>query len=124
MAKIMGVKQVIALASSKEKLDLVESLGADVAINYSERTWADRVRQATGGKGADIVLEAASGEVGAESFKLIAPFGRVIFSGPGISTTHSLRRKSSNWSIRTNRSLALIFQPCDWNRSLNVSRAT
>jgi NADPH:quinone reductase len=81
LAKIMGVKQVIALASSKEKLDLVKSLGADVPINYSERTWADQVRQATSGKGVDVVLEAASGEVGAESFKLIAPFGRVIFFG-------------------------------------------
>ena len=81
LAKIMGVKQVIALASSKEKLDLVKSLGANVAINYSERTWADQVRAATGGKGTDVVLEAASGEVGAESFKLIAPFGRVVFFG-------------------------------------------
>lgn len=81
LAKIMGVKQVIALASSKEKLDLLKSLGADVPINYSERAWADQVRQATGGKGVDIVLEAASGEVGAESFRLIAPFGRVVFFG-------------------------------------------
>lgn len=96
LAKIMGVKQIIALASSNAKLDLVKSLGADVPINYSERTWADQVREATGGKGADVVLEAASGEVGAESFKLIAPFGRVIFFGPGISTTRSRLRKSSN----------------------------
>ena len=29
----------------------------------------------------DIVFEAASGEVGSESFKLLAPFGRVVFFG-------------------------------------------
>jgi NADPH2:quinone reductase len=81
LLKIMGVKKVIALASSKEKLDLVKSLGADLTFNYSEPGWADGVRAATSGKGVDVVLEAASGEVGRESFKLIAPFGRMIVFG-------------------------------------------
>lgn len=81
LAKIMGAKQVIALASSKEKLDLAKSLGADAVIDYSEKSWPTQVREVTGGKGADIVLEAASGEVGAESFKLVAPFGRVVLFG-------------------------------------------
>ncbi len=75
LAKIIGVKRVIALASAREKLDLVKSLGADVAINYSDKSWPDQVRDATDGKGVEVVLEAASGEVGDESFKLIAPFG-------------------------------------------------
>jgi NADPH2:quinone reductase len=81
LAKIIGVRQVIALASAKEKLDLVKTLGADVAINYSEDNWPDQVREATGGRGVDVVLEQASGKVGEESFKLIAPFGRVVFFG-------------------------------------------
>ncbi len=81
LAKLMGVKKVIALASSKGKIDLITSLGADVGINYSDRNWGDQVREASGGKGVDIVLEAASGEVGEESFKLIAPFGRIVVFG-------------------------------------------
>jgi NADPH2:quinone reductase len=59
----------------------VKSLGADVAINYRDNSWPDQVREATGGKWVDVVLEAASGQVGDESFKLIAPFGRVVFFG-------------------------------------------
>jgi len=81
LAKILGVKKVIALASSTEKTDLVTSLGVDVAINYSHANWADQVREATDGKGVDVVLEAASGDVGAESFKLAAPFGRIVMFG-------------------------------------------
>ncbi|HWO39455.1 MAG TPA: zinc-binding dehydrogenase [Candidatus Acidoferrum sp.] len=81
LLKIMGVKRVIALASSKEKLELVKSLGADLTFNYSEPDWADRVRAATDGSGVDVVLEAASEEVGEASFKLIAPFGRMIVFG-------------------------------------------
>ena len=54
LAKIIGVKRVIALASAREKLDLVKSLGADVAINYSDKSWPDQVRDATDGKGVDV----------------------------------------------------------------------
>lgn len=55
--------------------------GADTVIDYSEKTWPNQVREATDGKGVVIVLEAASGQVGSESFKLAAPFGRVVFFG-------------------------------------------
>ena len=81
LARIMGAKQVIALASSKKKRELVKSLGADAVIDYSDKTWPNQVREVTGGRGVDIVLEAASGEAGTESFKLVAPFGRVVFFG-------------------------------------------
>ena len=81
LAKAMGVKKVIALASSKEKLDLVKGLGADFALNYTERNWVAEVEQATGDRGVDVVLEANSGEIGDKSFQLMAPFGRAVIYG-------------------------------------------
>ena len=81
LAKLMGIKRVIALASSRRKLQLVKSLGADVAIDYSATDWPERVREATNGKGVDIILEMASGEIGDASFNLLAPFGRAVFFG-------------------------------------------
>jgi NADPH:quinone reductase len=81
LAKSMGVKNVIALASSKEKLDLVKSLGADFPINYTEQNWVAQVEQATRGRGVEVVLEANSGEIGDKSFKLMAPFGRAVIYG-------------------------------------------
>ena len=81
LSKILGVKRVIALASTEEKLALVKQLGADVAISYANGDWADQVREVTGGQGADVVLECVSGAVGEQSFKLIAPFGRVVVFG-------------------------------------------
>jgi NADPH2:quinone reductase len=80
LAKLMDAR-VIALAGSKEKIELVAGLGADIAINYGEPDWIEKVLTATEGDGADVVLEAASGRVGAESFKLLAPFGRMIMFG-------------------------------------------
>jgi NADPH2:quinone reductase len=81
LSKAMGVKQVIALASSGVKLELVTALGADVTINYTEPAWAAEALAATGGKGADVVLESTSGEIADETFKLIAPFGRIVLYG-------------------------------------------
>ncbi|HKO90906.1 MAG TPA: NADPH:quinone oxidoreductase family protein [Polyangiaceae bacterium] len=81
LAKLMGVKRVIALASSEEKLTVVRALGADVAINYAERDWPLKLEEATFGNGVDVVLEMSSGEVQAECLKRLAPFGRVVFFG-------------------------------------------
>lgn len=104
IAKLMGVGRIIGLASSKEKTDLIQTLGADVAINYNDQDWTAQVREATAGKGVDVVLEAASGDVGAESFKLIAPFGRiVVFGAKNIHDTIS--SEGLQQLIRSNQSL-------------------
>ncbi len=81
LSKRMGAKRVIALASTRDKLALVKNLGADVTINYSERGWTDQVLAATDGRGADVILESVSGAIADEAFKLLAPFGRIVFFG-------------------------------------------
>jgi NADPH2:quinone reductase len=81
LAKIIGVQKVIAVVGSQDKVRFVESLGADVVIDTSRGDWADRVRAATDGRGVDVVLEAAAGEFGKHSFRLLAPFGRMVVFG-------------------------------------------
>ena len=56
-AKLAGAR-VIATSSSDEKLARARELGADVGINYrTTPEWDVAVRDATGGRGADIVVE-------------------------------------------------------------------
>lgn len=81
LAKLLGVRKVIALVGSKQKIELVKELGADVAIDYSQKDWTEQVLKATDGIGADVVLEAAAGEIGEASFQLAAPFGRIVLFG-------------------------------------------
>lgn len=81
LAKHFGLHKVVALAGSKEKCDLVRQLGADVAIDYSQRGWTDQVKEVTEGRGVDVLLEAAAGDVGRESVRLVAPFGRIVLFG-------------------------------------------
>jgi NADPH:quinone reductase-like Zn-dependent oxidoreductase len=56
-AKMMGAS-VIVTSSSDEKLERARSLGADHVINYKRHeNWGQRVRDLTGGRGADHVIE-------------------------------------------------------------------
>ena len=58
-ARLAGAR-VIVLSSSDEKLARARQLGADVGINYrTTPAWEGPVREATGGRGVDIVVETA-----------------------------------------------------------------
>ncbi len=81
LAKILGAEQVIATASTQEKLDLARSLGADTGVNYTDPDWPQQVKRASGGTGVDIVLDAVGGDIFRRSFECLAPFGHVINYG-------------------------------------------
>ncbi|HKF91638.1 MAG TPA: PPOX class F420-dependent oxidoreductase [Acidimicrobiia bacterium] len=73
--------RVIAAARGRHKLGIVRTLGADVVVDYSEPDWAERVREATGGTGPDVVFDGAGGELGRAAFEITARGGR--FSAHG-----------------------------------------
>lgn len=81
LAKLMGAGTVVGTASNASKLDLVRRLGADATINYTEANWVEQVKNATGGQGADIILEMVGGEVAERSLQCLAPFGRMVVFG-------------------------------------------
>ncbi len=81
MAKLMGASPVIATASTQEKLNLASELGADVLVNYTEEDWPDRVREATGGAGADVILEMVGGDFIQKNLECLAAFGRMVVYG-------------------------------------------
>lgn len=80
LLKSMGAK-VVATASTPEKRELARSLGAAVCVDYGRPGWVDEVKAATGGEGAQVVLEMVGGEVGRQSFGCLAPFGRMVVFG-------------------------------------------
>ncbi|MGG1679095.1 zinc-binding alcohol dehydrogenase family protein [Neobacillus sp. NRS-1170] len=81
LAKIMGAGKVIATASSKEKLDLAFSLGADVGINYTGENWHKQVLAATDGKGVDVALEMVGGDIFKNTLKCMAVNSRLVIYG-------------------------------------------
>ncbi|ADD41375.1 quinone oxidoreductase family protein [Stackebrandtia nassauensis] len=81
LARHFGAGRVIAVASTPEKRELALKLGADVAIDADPDTYVDRVLAATGGAGADVVLDANAGPILAAAVEVLAPFGRVYSYG-------------------------------------------
>src|SRR6202042_3268823 len=60
LGKLMGAR-VIACASSADKLALATQHGADATINYASEDLRDALRQATGGKGPDVIYDPVGG---------------------------------------------------------------
>lgn len=81
LAKLMGAGKVIATASSKEKLKLASTLGADVCLNYMEEDWDEKLMEHTGGKGVDVILEMVGGEIFTKSLQCLNTFGRLVIYG-------------------------------------------
>ena len=77
IGKLLGA-QVIATASSAEKLDLIKAHGADHAINYREQNFRDAVLDITSGRGVDAVYDPVGGDVFMQSLRCMAPEGRIM----------------------------------------------
>ncbi|MEV7964637.1 zinc-binding dehydrogenase [Sphaerisporangium sp. NPDC088356] len=80
LARAAGAR-VAAAARGERKLDFARELGAEIAVDYTEPGWAERVRDATGGAGPDVVFDGAGGEAGLAAFEITASGGR--FSAHG-----------------------------------------
>jgi NADPH2:quinone reductase len=81
LAKLFGASIVIATASTPEKRSLAIEMGADEAVDYTQEGWEKEVLQLTGGKGVDVALEMAGGDVFRKTLSCMAPFGRLVIYG-------------------------------------------
>jgi NADPH:quinone reductase len=80
IGKAMGAR-VIAAASSDEKLEVCKQHGADEVINYSTEDFRDRIKQLTGGKGVEVVLDPVGGDYSEPALRCMAWGGRFLVIG-------------------------------------------
>lgn len=93
VAKEMGAAQVIALDKFDDRLKLAAAFGADHIISLKEyptpQARVERVRELTGGRGADVVVElVGSPEVVSEGLAMLRHGGRYLLIGnvsPGLT---------------------------------------
>ncbi len=72
---------VIAAASSADKLELAERHGATHLINYRTESLKDRVRDITGGRGADVIFDPVGGRLFDDCLRSVAWRGRILVVG-------------------------------------------
>ncbi|ETP70779.1 quinone oxidoreductase [Planococcus glaciei] len=113
LARLFGAGKIIGTVGSDEKKEAAKGFGADHVINYVSSDFVDEVKQLTGGKGADVILDTVAGENFEKSMNCLAPFGRIVSFGhgntgsvPGTLTTadlHSSCRSVLGYSTGTYR---------------------
>lgn len=82
LARLAGARHVIVSEITPSRLEQSRKHGADTAINPREKDLREVILQATGGRGADVVIvAAASPEAQAQGIELAARRGRINFFG-------------------------------------------
>jgi putative PIG3 family NAD(P)H quinone oxidoreductase len=79
LAKALGAGPIFATAGSPEKCRACEALGATRAIDYRREDFVAVVRDATGGRGVDVILDMVAGSYVPRNLELLADDGRLVF---------------------------------------------
>ena len=80
LARALGAR-VFATAGSAEKCAACEALGAERAFNYRETDFVAAVKEATGGRGVDVVLDIVGGDYLQRNIESLAMDGRLVLIG-------------------------------------------
>ncbi len=80
IGKLCGAR-VFVTSSSDEKLRRAKALGADEGVNYAQADWTKAVREWTGKRGVDVVLDTVGAPTWAGSLRSLAGGGRLVTCG-------------------------------------------
>ncbi len=73
--------RVLVTAGSDEKLERCRQLGADELVNYRAGSWADRVKDLTGGQGVNLILDFIGADYAEANINSLTLNGRLVLIG-------------------------------------------
>ena len=80
IAKAVGARTIVT-SSSDEKLERARELGAEATVNHASGDVTATVREATGGHGADVIVEHVGEDTWKTSLQVAAPAARIAVCG-------------------------------------------
>jgi NADPH:quinone reductase-like Zn-dependent oxidoreductase len=95
-AKVAGAT-VFVTSSDDAKLARAEELGADALINYATHDWRARVKDLTGGRGVDVVVETVGAATWQGSLDAVRRGGRLVICGATTGTQAETNVRSIYW---------------------------
>ena len=110
-AKSLGAR-VVATAGSEPKLRHCLAHGAEVALDYHD-DWVDGVREATGGRGADVILDIMGAKYLEANVKALAKRGRMVVIGLQGGTKGTLNLGLLLQKMGTITATSLRFRPVE-----------
>ena len=81
IAKLKGAGLVIGSSTNGARRARLREFGADLAIDSGDPAWAEAVRDATGGKGVDLIIDQVSASVANQNMTAAAIKGRIVNVG-------------------------------------------
>ena len=90
LAKLRGA--VVIGTASATKLDAIRDLGVDHGIDHRQQNVREEIRRITKQRGADVILDPIGGRHVADSYRLLAPLGRLVIYGASSLATGERRR--------------------------------
>jgi NADPH2:quinone reductase len=111
---------VIGVVGGREKARTAGTLGCDLVIDRHTQDIVSVVKDATGGRGADVVYDPVGGEAFAKSVKCIAFEGRIVVVGfaggtvPNAAMNHALVKNYSilglHWGLYNTKDRAAVLR--------------
>ncbi len=97
-ARLKGASRIIAVDTREESFELARQLGADITIDASKENAAERILALTGGKGADVVIEATGYQAALDTAThAVRIRGRLIVFGYHQHGTRTIDMQTWNW---------------------------
>ena len=81
VASVMGATPIVGTAGTTEKLAAAKQLGLDVAVDYRNEDFVAAVKAATGGRGADVLVDFIAASYLDRNVQALATCGRMIVIG-------------------------------------------
>jgi NADPH:quinone reductase len=101
IAKAAGAR-VVATAGGTEKVGVCKQLGAELTVDYREENFVDVVKEATYGRGADVIFDPVGGDIFDGSRRCVAFEGRIVvigFAGGRIAEAPTNHVLVKNYSV-------------------------
>ncbi|WP_207482915.1 zinc-binding dehydrogenase [Arenibaculum pallidiluteum] len=99
IARLMGAGLVVGSSTNPDRRARLAEFGADLVVDSRDPGWPERVLQATGGRGLDLIVDQISGGVANANMKASAVRGRIVnvgrlggFTGEFDFDLHALKR--------------------------------
>ncbi len=81
IAKHMGASLVMGTSTNDSRRARLEEFGCELALDTRDPKWPDKVKEATGGKGVDLIVDQVSAGVANHNMQAAAILGRIVNVG-------------------------------------------
>ena len=81
IGKLMGASLVIGTSTNADRRARLHEFGCDLALNSADPSWPDQVKNATGGKGVDLIVDLVSAPVANQNLEAASILGRIVNVG-------------------------------------------